>query len=143
MANEHNTQLAGEVKEKLRKLAEVSKKLEQYASAQSAATNVMQACEIKKRVDELTARQDDLVLSLVEMHQDKARRDEVIALSDRLEEYRLQVKACQNAQELEELKEAIDKTVDEWILKFQNLVSDLVGLEPPKSPVRGDKNLGL
>ena len=90
--------------EKLRKLAEVSKELEKYARVQSNAMNVMQASEAKRHVDELTVRQNDLVLSIVDMHPDKEVRERFVKLGDKIESYRAEIRACQEASELEELK---------------------------------------
>ncbi|MBQ7567777.1 hypothetical protein IJT17_03130, partial [bacterium] len=117
--------------EKLHKLAEVSKELEKYARVQSNAMNVMQAAEAKRHVDELTLRQNDLVLSIVDMHPDKNVRDKFIKLGDKIEAYRSQIRACQDADELEELKDKVDADVDEWVRQFQDISCFLAGVTPP------------
>jgi cell fate (sporulation/competence/biofilm development) regulator YlbF (YheA/YmcA/DUF963 family) len=117
--------------EKLRKLAEVSKELEKYARVQSNAMNVMQAAEAKRHVDELTVRQNDLVLSIVDMHPNKEVREKFVKLGDKIEAYRSDIRACQDAGELEELKNKVDADVDEWVKQFQDISCYLAGVTPP------------
>lgn len=121
-----------EVTEKLRKLAEVSKELERYANVQSKALNVMQAKEAKRHVDELTVRQNDLVLSIVDMHPDRAVRENFMALTDKIESYRPKIRICQDPEELKEIKESIDRAVDEWVKCFQDISCYLAGVSSPK-----------
>ncbi|MBQ7503173.1 hypothetical protein IJT93_10795, partial [bacterium] len=52
-----------EVLAQLRQLAEISRSIEQHTRMQAAATNFVQAGEIKRRIDELTAKQDRLVMT--------------------------------------------------------------------------------
>ena len=117
--------------EKLRKLAEVSKELEKYARVQSNAMNVMQASEAKRHVDELTIRQHDLVLSIVDMHPNKEVREKFVKLGDKIESYRAEIRACQDAGELEELKNKVETDVDEWVKQFQDISCYLAGVNPP------------
>lgn len=119
--------------EKLRKLAGVSKELEKYARVQSNAMNVMQAAEAKRHVDELTVRQNDLVLSIVDMHPDRAIRERFIKLGNKIEAYRETIRACQDAKELEELKNGIDADVDEWVAQFQDISCFLAGIPSPQN----------
>lgn len=126
-----------DIVERLRKLAEVSKELEQNARMQAAAVNLVQAGELRRRVDELTKRQDALVMGIVERHPDPAVRARFAALSHKIEEFRPQIKACQDPKELQRLKEEIDASVEEWVHLFQKIVASLVGVAPPSGPVAG------
>ncbi len=113
--------------EKMSKLAEVSKQLEQQVRAQGQALNVMQAGAIKKRVEELTERQNELVMSIVDMYPDKKKRDEFVALGNKIEDFRPKIRACNDHDELEGLKNEVDRCVDEWVDSFHNIVLILVG----------------
>lgn len=126
-----------DIVERLRKLAEVSKELEQNARMQAAAVNLVQAGELRRRVDELTKRQDALVMSIVERHPDADVRARFANLSHRIEEFRPQIKSCQDPQELKRLKQEIDASVEEWVHLFQKIVASLVGVAPPSGPVAG------
>lgn len=126
-----------DIVERLRKLAEVSKELEQNARMQAAAVNLVQAGELRRRVDELTKRQDALVMSIVERHPDADVRSRFATLSHRIEEFRPQIKSCQDPQELKRLKQEIDASVEEWVHLFQKIVASLVGVAPPSGPVAG------
>lgn len=126
-----------EILEKLRKLAEVSKDLEQNARMQAAAVNLVQAGELRRRVDELTRRQDALVLQIVERHPDAGTRDRFLALTRRIEEFRPQIRSCQDPEELKRLKQDIDHSVEDWVHQFQTIVSALVGVAPPAGPMVG------
>jgi len=126
-----------EILEKLRRLAEVSKDLEQNARMQAAAVNLVQAGELRRRVDELSRRQDTLVLGIVDRHPDAAMRDRFHLLSRRIEEFRPQIRSCQDPRELERLKKEIDAAVEEWVHLFQKIVATLVGVAPPSGPVAG------
>ncbi len=123
----HKESIRDQVMEKMRKLAEVSKQLEQQVRAQGQALNVMQAGAIKKRVDELTERQNELVMSIVDMYPDKKKRDEFVALGNKIEDFRPKIRACNDHDELETLKKEVDQCVDDWVDRFQSIVRDLVG----------------
>ena len=123
----HKESIRDQVMEKMRKLAEVSKQLEQQVRAQGQALNVMQAGAIKKRVDELTERQNELVMSIVDMYPDKKKRDEFVALGNKIEDFRPKIRACNDHDELEALKNEVDQCVDDWVDRFQGIVRDLVG----------------
>lgn len=127
-----------EVFEKLRKLAEISKDLENHARMQAAAVNLVQAGELKRRVDELTSRQDQLVLAIVERHPDAAVRNNFKALARKIEEFRPQIKACHDPEELKSLKRQIDQAVEQWVYQFQVIVSSLVGVTPPTQAIASD-----
>lgn len=126
-----------DIVERLRKLAEVSKELEQNARMQAAAVNLVQAGELRRRVDELTKRQDALVLGIVERHPEPEMRSRFDRLTRQIEEFRPQIKSCQDSQELKRLKAEIDAAVEEWVHLFQKIVADLVGVAPPAGPVAG------
>ncbi len=128
-----------EIMGRLQKLAEVSKELEQNVRMQAAAVNLVQAGELRRRVEELTQRQDALVQGIVDHHPDAALRARFISLSRRIEEFRPQIRACQDAKKLTELKAQIDESVEEWVHLFQCIVSTLVGVVPPPGPVAGPR----
>ncbi len=128
-----------EIMGRLQKLAEVSKELEQNVRMQAAAVNLVQAGELRRRVDELTRLQDTLVQGIVDHHPDAALRQRFSALSRRIEDFRPQIRSCQDAGKLKELKEQIDESVEEWVHLFQYIVSTLVGVAPPSGPVAGSR----
>ena len=128
-----------EILEKLHRLAEVSKDLEQNARMQAAAVNLVQAGELRRRVDELTRLQDSLVKAIVDRHPDAALRDRFHSLSRRIEEFRPQIRSCQDPEELQNLKRQIDGAVEEWVHVFQRIVATLVGVSPPPGPVAGPR----
>lgn len=135
--NQNSTRLE-DIRSQLRKLAEVSKDLEQHARMQAAAVNFVQAGELKRRMDELTARQDQLVMSIVERHPDAQVRNKFRALGRKIEEFKPKIRSCQDPAELKELRKNIDECVEEWVMQFQTIVSSLVGIAPPDQPVASE-----
>ena len=93
-----------EIVEKLRKLAEVSKELEQNVRMQAAAVNLVQAGELRRRVDELTRLQEVLVQAIVDRHPDPCLRERFRSLSQRIDDFRPEIRACQDPDKLQELK---------------------------------------
>ncbi len=128
-----------EIVEKLRKLAEVSKELEQNVRMQAAAVNLVQAGELRRRVDELTRLQEVLVQAIVDRHPDPSLRERFRSLSQRIDDFRPEIRACQDPDKLQELKAQIDGAVEEWVFLFQHIVSTMAGVTPPPGPVAGPR----
>lgn len=127
-----------EVLAQLRQLAEVSRTIEQHTRMQAAATNFVQAGEIKRRIEELTANQDRLVMTIVGNHPDPEVRENFRRLASKIEEYRPKIKSCEDKETLKEIKKELDETVEEWIYQFQIIVSSIVGVNPPDKAVQSD-----
>jgi DNA repair exonuclease SbcCD ATPase subunit len=119
-------------------LAEVSKELENHSRMLAAAVNIVQAGELRRKVNELTRRQDELVRRIVAHHPDPGVRQRFDQLSARLEEYPARIKACNDPGELARLKQEIDKTVEEWVHQFQSIVANLMGAPPPPQAISGN-----
>ena len=129
---------SSDVFEQLRKLAEISHDIEQHARMQASACNFVQAGEIKRPMDELTERQNQIVMAIVDRHPDAETKESFKALARKIEEYRPQIKACEDPEELKRLKKEIDEAVEEWIYQFQVIVSAIVGVNPPSQAVQSD-----
>ncbi|MBQ7529662.1 hypothetical protein IJT10_07145 [bacterium] len=128
-----------EVFAQLRQLAEISRSIEQHTMMQSAATNIVQAGEIKRRIDELTEKQDRLVMTIVGNHPDPQVRENFRKLGKKIEDYRPKIKQCEDPEELRQLKKEVDEAVEEWIYNFQVIVSSILGVTPPDKAVQSDK----
>ena len=120
------------------KLAEISHSIEQHARMQASAYNLVQAGEIKRRIDELTESQNRLVMAIVDRHPDAEARERFKALGRKIDDYRPQIKACDDREELKRLKNEIDEAVEEWVLQFQIIVSNIVGVTPPTRAVQSE-----
>lgn len=127
-----------EVLAQLRQLAEISRSIEQHTRMQAAATNFVQAGEIKRRIDELTAKQDRLVMTIVGNHPDPQVREDFRRLSKKIDDYRPRIKSCEDKEELKQLKDELDQTVEDWIYQFQVIVSSIMGVAPPGQAVQSD-----
>ncbi len=101
----------------------------------NSAVNMIQAEQLRKRIDELTEQQVRLMDELVAMHPDPQVRDEFDKLSNAIEELKLEIKACQDMDELRELEQKIDSSVEAWVYHFQVIVSGLMGAPPPSGPI--------
>ena len=122
----------------LRKLAEISHQIEQHARMQASAYNFVQAGEIKRSIEELTENQNRLVMDIVGRHPDVEVRDRFVKLAHKIDDYRPQIKSCEDPQELKKLQKEIDEAVEEWVYQFQVIVSEIVGVKPPDSPIQGE-----
>ncbi|MGM9997790.1 MAG: hypothetical protein ACI38Q_00070 [Candidatus Bruticola sp.] len=122
----------------LRRLAEISHQIEQHARMQASAYNFVQAGEIKRRIDELTENQNRLIMDIVGRHPDSGVRDRFVKLAHKIDDYRPQIKSCEDPEELKKLRKEIDEAVDDWIYQFQTIVSEIVGVKPPDQPIQGE-----
>ena len=104
----------------------------------SSAYNFVQAGEIKRRIEELTENQNRLVMDIVGRHPDVEVRDRFVKLAHKIDDYRPQIKSCEDPQELKKLQKEIDEAVEEWVYQFQVIVSEIVGVKPPDSPIQGE-----
>lgn len=120
---------------KVKMLATVSTELEQNSRMLGAASNMVMAEQLKRKVEELTMRQDRLVREIAGWHPEPAVRDKFLALTRTVDEFRPRIKACKTHDELAQLQGEMDRAVDEWVHMFQTIVAQLVGAPPPPSAV--------
>ncbi|MEW6283576.1 MAG: hypothetical protein AB1758_33505 [Candidatus Eremiobacterota bacterium] len=120
---------------KVKLLASVSTELEQNSRMLGSASNLVMAEQLKRKVDELTTRQDRLVREIAGWHPDPAVRDGFLAQTRAVDEFRPRIKACKTHDELAALQAEMDRAVDEWVHQFQTIVAHLMGAPPPPSAV--------
>ncbi|MCA9792946.1 MAG: hypothetical protein KC910_14160 [Candidatus Eremiobacteraeota bacterium] len=101
----------------------------------NAAVNMIQAEQLRKRIDELTERQERLMDELVAMHPDPSVRDRFEALSSKIEELKIEIRGCNDMEDLKELEGKIESTVESWVHHFQIIVAGLMGAPPPSGPI--------
>ncbi len=119
----------------LESLAQVSKDLEANARMLSKAANIIAAEQLRKRVNELTAQQNDMMTQLVGMHPDAATRDRYHQLSKQVEALQKEVKGTSDMTELKRLEGEIEARVGDYVHQFQTIVANLVGAPPPPGPI--------
>ena len=123
------------IREELETLAEVSRDLDRHAKLSKTAHHPIQAQQVRKRIDELTAQQTKLMTSLVERHTNEATKAKFNELSDKLDQLRVDIRACEDKETLAEFEAKIDESVTSWVHQFQIIVSELSGIAPPSKPV--------
>ena len=124
-----------DIKKHLETLAEVSRDLDRHTQLSKTASHPIQAQQVRKRIDELGAQQAKLMESLVTQHSNEQTKDKFKKLSDRLDQLRTDIRACEDKDKLVELESQIDETVNAWVHQFQVIVSELSGITPPSKPV--------
>ena len=124
-----------DIKEGLKTLAEVSRDLDRHTKLARTATHPIQAQQVRKRIDELTAQQTGLMNQLVEKHPNMITKQKFEKLSKELDQLRVDIRACEDTEELAKLDDQIEETVNKWVHQFQVIVSDISGVKPPSKPV--------
>lgn len=124
-----------EIKQALKELAEVSRDLDRHTQLSRSASHPVQAQQVRKRIDELTAQQANLMSSLVAKHPDQTRKEQFLKLEAKLDSLRSEIRGCEDKEELVELEAQIEATVDSWVHGFQVIVSELAGIKPPDRAV--------
>ena len=124
-----------DIKEELKTLAEVSRDLDRHTKLARTATHPIQAQQVRKRIDELTAQQTGLMNQLVEKHPNMITKQKFEKLGKELDQLRVDIRACEDTEELAKLDEQIEETVNKWVHQFQVIVSDISGVKPPPKPV--------
>jgi hypothetical protein len=124
-----------EVRRILEELAQVSKDLEANARMLSKAANIIAAEQLRKRVNELTARQNTMMTQLVGMHPEAAVRDRYHQLSRQVDELQKEVKGTSDMDELKRLDGEITSRVGDYVHHFQTIVANLMGAPPPPEPI--------
>lgn len=124
-----------EVRKSLETLAEVSRDLDRHTQLSKTANHPIQAQQVRKRIDELTAQQTDLMNELVEKHPNLITKQKFKKLTDDLEQLRRDIRACENKEDLPELESQIEEMVNKWVHQFQVIVSQVSGVTPPPKPV--------
>ena len=99
------------------------------------AHHPIQAQQVRKRIDELSAQQSKLMRELVERHPNAETKTKFKTLSDKLDQLRTDIRACEDKETLTEYEEKIDESVNTWVHQFQVIVSELSGITPPSKPV--------
>lgn len=124
-----------DIKEELKKLAEVSRDLDRHTQLSKTASHPIQAQQLRKRIDELTVQQTGLMNALVEKHPNMITKQKFEKLTKELDQLRADIKACEDTDELAKLDEQIEETVNRWVHQFQVIVSEISGVKPPPKPV--------
>lgn len=131
MSNDHYA----DVRERIKELAEVSRDLDRHTQLSRSASHPIQAQQVRKRIDELTAQQSSLMSALVAQHPDETRRVEFSKLSQKLDNLRDEIRGCEDQEQLIALEDQIETTVDHWVHGFQVIVSELAGVKPPDQAI--------
>lgn len=124
-----------DIKEELKNLAEVSRDLDRHTKLARSATHPIQAQQVRKRIDELTVKQTGLMNQLVERHPNMITKQKFEKLSKELDQLRIDIRACEDKEELAKLDAQIEETVNKWVHQFQVIVSEISGVKPPPKPV--------
>ena len=124
-----------DVRKSLETLAEVSRDLDRHTQLSKTATHPIQAQQVRKRIDELTAQQTSLMNELVDKHPNLITKQKFKKLTDDLEQLRRDIRACENKDELPELESQIEDMVNKWVHQFQVIVSQVSGVTPPPKPI--------
>lgn len=123
------------IREKLKKLEEVSRDLDRHSQMSRSASHPIQAQQVRKRIDELTAQQNTMMNELVDMHPSEERKSGYQKLSSQVDALKEEIRGCEDKEKLVELEAKIEETVDSWIHSFQVIVSELAGVQPPSQAV--------
>jgi hypothetical protein len=123
------------IREKLKELAEVSRDLDRHSQLSRSASHPIQAQQVRKRIDELTAQQSSLMNALVEQHSDEEKKANFHKLAAQVESLKEEIRGCEDKEKLVELETQIEGVVDSWIHGFQVIVSELAGVQPPSKAV--------
>lgn len=124
-----------DIKTRLKELAEVSRNLDRHTQLSKTASHPIQAQQVRKRIDELSAQQTTLMNELVARHPNAETQKKFEKLSNELDQLRLDIRACDEKEELAKLETEIEETVNRWVHQFQVIVSELSGIKPPSKPV--------
>lgn len=123
------------IKERLKELAEVSRDLDRHTQLSRTASHPTMAQQVRKRIDELTERQNTLMGALVNEHPSQEKQDEYRKLAATIDLLRDEIRGCEDKERLAELEAQIEATVDKWVHGFQVIVSELAGVKPPDKAV--------
>lgn len=124
-----------DIRKELETLAEVSRDLDRHTKMSKTATHPIQAQQVRKRIDELTAQQTTLMNDLVSRHPSPETKAKFQKLGDELDQLRTDIRGCEDKEELARLETTIDETVNRWVHQFQIIVSEISGVKPPPKPV--------
>jgi excinuclease UvrABC helicase subunit UvrB len=124
-----------DIRKSLETLAEVSRDLDRHTQLSKTATHPIQAQQVRKRIDELTKQQTSLMNGLVEQHPKPETKKKFESLTTELDQLRLDIRACEDKNELADLEDKIEDLVNRWVHQFQVIVSELTGIKPPTKPV--------
>lgn len=123
------------IRKELEELAQVSRDRDRHQKMSQTASHPIQAQQVRKRLDELTARQNALMEELVARHPNEEKKARFKKLGDELEQLQSEFRACEDKEQLPDFEVKIEAKVDEWVHHFQIIVSELSGVSPPPGPV--------
>ncbi len=126
------------VRAQLEKLAAVSQDLDRHTQLSKTASHPIQAQQVRKRIDELTGEQSQLMQGLVSQHPNAEAKSRFNGLERDIDDLRDQIRGCDDQETLADLEKRIEETVDRWVHAFQIIVSELTGVRPPDGPVYGE-----
>ena len=124
-----------DIRKTLETLAEVSRDLDRHTKLSQTANHPIQAQQVRKRIDELTAQQNSMMQNLVSRHPNEETKAKFTKLSDELDQLRADIRACEDKEELAVLEDKIEELVNRWVHQFQVIVSEISGVKPPSKPV--------
>ena len=124
-----------DIRQRIEKLAALSKELENNAKLQANAANIVAAEQFKKQVVELTEAQGRMMRELVAMHPEPAAQERYALLQRQVDEAQARVRATKSIDELKELEVALDQLISAYVHHFQTVVAELMGAPPPAGPV--------
>lgn len=101
----------------------------------NAATNLIQAEQLRKRVAELTETQTRMINELVALSSDQAARDRFHALNRRMDDLKEEIKASNEMDEIKRLQGEFEAAVEAWVHQYQTIVAVLMGAPPPPGPI--------
>lgn len=123
------------IREKLKELSEVSRDLDRHSQLARSASHPVQAQQVRKRIDELTAQQNALMNELVSQHPSEERKANYQKLGSQLDTLKEEIRGCEDKEKLVELEAKIEEMIDSWIHSFQIIVSELAGVQPPSQAI--------
>lgn len=101
----------------------------------NAATNLIQAEQLRKRIAELTETQTRMINDLVALSTDQEARDRFHALNRRMDSLKDEIKASNDMEEIKRLQTDFEATVESWVHQYQTIVAGLMGAPPPPGPI--------
>ncbi|MDQ7824489.1 MAG: hypothetical protein RDV48_16930 [Candidatus Eremiobacteraeota bacterium] len=115
-----------ELLQKLKRLNEVSRDIQNTGKSLSIVQNMLQHASLKEKMDKLSQEQAQIVKKIVDTSSDVLSKGEFLRLSRIIDEFQAQIKTCKSSAELNELQKKIDDTVDDWVELFQKIAFDAI-----------------
>lgn len=115
-----------ELLKELKRLEEISKDIEKTGKSLQIVQNILQHNQLKEKLDKLSQEQGVIVKKIINTSNNFFSKNEFLRLSKLIEEFQGQIKSCKSSNELNELQQKIDDTVDDWVSLFQEITMDAI-----------------